>query len=118
MVGLEDKYPAGLQNGNLVQIGHDGETEEDPARTLTVRLRSQEVVVHITHHTKLRMDQRRISEVEMLAVLEFPSDRKLPTQEGRKRYDRHDPYRKRRLDVVFVENTDGSITIISTMWSP
>ncbi len=99
-----------------MQIGHDGEQQDDPAESLTVKMRGKVVTVHIVHHAKQRMAQRRISTEEMLAVLEFPSDRRLETEEGRKRYGRQDAYRGRRLDVVFEEAEDGSITVITVVW--
>lgn len=101
-----------------VHIRHDGEQQDDPAESLTVKMRGNEVIVHVTQHAMQRMAARRISTDEMLDVLEFPSDRTLETQEGRKRYGRQDALRRRRLDVVFVEAADGSITVISTFWVP
>ena len=99
-----------------MQIGHDGETEDDPARLLTVNICNVATVVRIPHHASLRMGQRRVSEDDLTGCLKFPSVRGLPTQPGRKRIGRDDPHRHMRIEVVYEEASDGSITIVTAFW--
>jgi len=99
-----------------VQIDHDGEKKDDPARSLTVPIRNNLVVVHLPHHAMQRMHQRRVSDEDLVNCLKFPDIRNLPTEPGRKRIGRDDPYRHMRLDVVYEENADGSITVVSLFW--
>lgn len=100
-----------------MQIDHDGEKEDDPAQSLIVQIRNNPVVVHLPHHAMQRMYQRRVSEEDLVNCLKFPGIRNLPTEPGRKRIGRDDPYRHMRLDVVYEENSDGSITIVSVFWA-
>ena len=67
-----------------MQLSNDGD-REDPAESLRVRIRGNEVRVEIIHHAEDAMMRRRISLQDVLETLQHPSQRNLEADEGKKR---------------------------------
>ena len=69
--------------------------------------------VWFTRHALDRMQQRRISEAEVLQVLRSPTKKGLPTAPGRERW-RRNRSRKLAIDVVF-ERWKGKLCVVTTI---
>ena len=83
---------------------------------LAVNIRGRRVPLVLRPHARQRQSERLVSLDDVIAAIEYPSRRGLPTQPGRKRVARTE--RGREVHVVYEEADDGTITVITTFRSP
>ncbi|HEY7154094.1 MAG TPA: DUF4258 domain-containing protein [Gemmataceae bacterium] len=95
---------------------HDESTSvssPDPARVIRATIQGVEVTIEFIQHAIDRMNERNISEQDVIAVLDKPDATGLPADEGRQR-DRKNAGALAAIDVVYQRSGD-CIRVFSTL---
>ncbi len=90
----------------------------DDSGPLMVTIRSRQVPLVLSRHAVARMQLRRVALDDVIAALERPTVRNaMDTDAGQKHVGLDLAYRGRRLNVIYAEADDGTVTVITVMFS-